>query len=283
MGGEPRRCDRLCQQRVVPADHAAHDRRSPDGDARRRERRGGRPGNAGHQPARSDRQGRGVPVDRKPGRQIRPAHSSRTPGYRSSTRRTNWPAACRAASRITHGASVAWPTALPPPRRARRLRMRPSHGRSAWGVRPSRSPRASSCWRPGAWRARASTRANSAEEAVAAAEQLGFPVALKVDLPDILHKTEAGVVRLNLGDAAQVRTAYAEILASANSYAPQARITGVSVQEMVARRRRSHRRRVLRPAIGPGAAVRNRRRDGRNLQRCGPAPLPDHALGSPWR
>ena len=41
-------------------------------------------------------------------------------------------------------------------------------------------------------------RANSAEAAVAAAEQLGFPVALKVDSPDILHKTEAGVVRLNL-------------------------------------------------------------------------------------
>ncbi len=40
--------------------------------------------------------------------------------------------------------------------------------------------------------------AKSAEAAVEAAEQLGFPVALKVDSPDILHKTEAGVVRLNL-------------------------------------------------------------------------------------
>jgi acetyltransferase len=73
----------------------------------------------------------------------------------------------------------------------------------------------------------------SAEAAVEAAEQLGFPVVLKVDSPDILHKTEAGVVRLHLGDAAQVRTAYGEILASAKAYAPQARITGVSVQEMV--------------------------------------------------
>src|SRR5262249_56759164 len=61
-------------------------------------------------------------------------------------------------------------------------------------------------------------RANSAETAVATAEQLGFPVALKVDSPDILHKTEAGVVRLNLRDAAQVRTAYAEILANAKTY-----------------------------------------------------------------
>jgi acetyltransferase len=73
----------------------------------------------------------------------------------------------------------------------------------------------------------------SAEAAVSAAAQLGFPVAVKVDSPDILHKTEAGVVRLNLRDAAQVRTAYAGILASAKAYAPQARIIGVSVQEMV--------------------------------------------------
>jgi len=76
-------------------------------------------------------------------------------------------------------------------------------------------------------------RATSADAAVAAAQQLGFPVAIKVDSPDILHKTEAGAVRLNLGDAAHVRTAYAEILASAKAYAPQARIAGVSVQEMV--------------------------------------------------
>src|SRR5262249_48258494 len=76
--------------------------------------------------------------------------------------------------------------------------------------------------------------ANSAEEAGAAAEELGFPVALKVDSPDLLHKTEAGVVRLNLRDGAQVRTACAEILANAEASAPQARITGVSVQEMVA-------------------------------------------------
>jgi acyl-CoA synthetase (NDP forming) len=43
-------------------------------------------------------------------------------------------------------------------------------------------------------------------------------MALKLDSPDILHKTEAGVVRLNLRDAAQVQTAYAEILANAEAY-----------------------------------------------------------------
>jgi acetate---CoA ligase (ADP-forming) len=76
-------------------------------------------------------------------------------------------------------------------------------------------------------------RANSAEATVETAEQLGFPIALKLASPDILYKTEAGVVRLNLGDAARMRTAYAEILASTKAYAPQAQITGVSAQEMV--------------------------------------------------
>jgi len=75
--------------------------------------------------------------------------------------------------------------------------------------------------------------ATSVEEAVAAAARIGFPVAVKVDSPDILHKTEAGVVRLNLRDAGEVRAGYAEILAGAKAYAPLAAITGVSVQEMV--------------------------------------------------
>src|SRR5215472_14994095 len=91
--------------------------------------------------------------------------------------------------------------ALPRPRRARRRKMQPSPRLLAWGVGSAREH-----------------RANSAEEAIAAAEELGFPVALKVDSPDIPHKTEAGVVRLNLRDAAQVRTAYADILANAKAY-----------------------------------------------------------------
>src|SRR6202045_4252228 len=84
-------------------------------------------------------------------------HSSRTPGYLSSTRRTRWPEACGAAWRIILGASVAWPMALPRPRRARRRRMRPSPRLLAWGVRHSRSPRAKSCWQPGEWGVRVST------------------------------------------------------------------------------------------------------------------------------
>jgi len=74
----------------------------------------------------------------------------------------------------------------------------------------------------------------SADAAVEAAERIGFPVVLKVDSPDIPHKTEAGVVRLGVGDAPGVRAAYAEVMASAKAHAPQARVLGVSVQEMVA-------------------------------------------------
>jgi acetyltransferase len=76
-------------------------------------------------------------------------------------------------------------------------------------------------------------RVDSADAAVEAAQRLGYPVVLKVDSPDILHKTEAGVVRLGVRDAAQVRTAYADILARAAAYAPNATISGVLVQEMI--------------------------------------------------
>jgi acetyltransferase len=76
--------------------------------------------------------------------------------------------------------------------------------------------------------------AASAAAAVNAAKSLGYPVALKVDSPDILHKTEAGGIRLGLRDDAQVRAAFSEIMSSAAAYAPQAAINGVLVQEMVA-------------------------------------------------
>ena len=75
--------------------------------------------------------------------------------------------------------------------------------------------------------------ASSADAAVEAAQKIGFPVALKVDSADILHKTEAGGIRLGLRDTDQVRTAFEEIMSSARAYAPSASINGVLVQEMV--------------------------------------------------
>lgn len=70
--------------------------------------------------------------------------------------------------------------------------------------------------------------------AVAAAESVGYPVVLKVESPDIPHKTEAGVVRLGLGDAAAVRTAFAEIMTAAGRVEPAPRVAGVLVQPMIA-------------------------------------------------
>jgi acetate---CoA ligase (ADP-forming) len=75
-------------------------------------------------------------------------------------------------------------------------------------------------------------RAATAEAAAEAAAATGFPVVLKLDSPDIAHKTEVGGVKLNLGDAAAVRSAFAEIAASAQYHTPAARIDGVLVQRM---------------------------------------------------
>jgi len=76
-------------------------------------------------------------------------------------------------------------------------------------------------------------RAATAWEAVSAAEQLGYPVVLKIDSQDILHKTEARGIKLNLVSAGQVEEAFKEILANARQYKPGANITGVLVQEML--------------------------------------------------
>jgi acetate---CoA ligase (ADP-forming) len=72
-----------------------------------------------------------------------------------------------------------------------------------------------------------------AEAAVAAAEALGFPVVLKVESPDLPHKTEAGVIRLDLRDAAAVREGFAAVMANAARVSPPPRVNGVLVQPMV--------------------------------------------------
>jgi len=74
--------------------------------------------------------------------------------------------------------------------------------------------------------------AKNEDEAVKTAEQLGYPVVLKIVSPDILHKSDAGGVIVNLRSNAAVRSAYAKILENANKYNPSVRITGVLVQEM---------------------------------------------------
>ncbi|MEJ2170438.1 MAG: acetate--CoA ligase family protein, partial [Desulfobacterales bacterium] len=75
--------------------------------------------------------------------------------------------------------------------------------------------------------------ATSPHEAADLAGEIGFPVALKIDSPDILHKSEAKAIRLNVGSKEEVLQAYEEILENAASYHPHARINGILVQEMI--------------------------------------------------
>jgi acetyltransferase len=75
--------------------------------------------------------------------------------------------------------------------------------------------------------------AKSSREAARLAGEIGFPVALKIDSPDILHKSEAGAIRLGVNSQAEVIRFYDEIIANAATHDPDARINGVLVQEMI--------------------------------------------------
>ena len=77
--------------------------------------------------------------------------------------------------------------------------------------------------------------ARSTTEAILLAEQMGFPIALKVDSPDLTQKSDAGGVRLNINSAAAVRNAYADIIETVQKRHPSARINGVSIEPFVAR------------------------------------------------
>jgi acetyltransferase len=72
----------------------------------------------------------------------------------------------------------------------------------------------------------------NANQAIEAAKNIGFPVVLKVTSPDILHKTEAGAVKLNINDADELRISYQEVLKNAKRHFPKANILGVTVYKM---------------------------------------------------
>ena len=75
--------------------------------------------------------------------------------------------------------------------------------------------------------------ANSPEDAVMIANGIGYPVAMKIVSADIQHKTEAGGVLVGLRDAAEVTTGYNSIIESVQSYAPDADVVGLQVQQML--------------------------------------------------
>ncbi|KAF0108960.1 MAG: hypothetical protein FD146_4 [Anaerolineaceae bacterium] len=76
--------------------------------------------------------------------------------------------------------------------------------------------------------------ATSADEAAKFAKTIGFPVALKLASPDILHKTDVGGVLLNVPDEAAARQGWQAIVTRARAAHPKADIRGVQVQQMVA-------------------------------------------------
>ena len=74
--------------------------------------------------------------------------------------------------------------------------------------------------------------AKTEEEAVKLATQIGYPIVMKIVSPDILHKSDAGGVKVNLKDEAGVRDAYNTILKNAKAYKADADVHGIAVQEM---------------------------------------------------
>ncbi|RLC69804.1 MAG: CoA-binding protein, partial [Chloroflexi bacterium] len=75
--------------------------------------------------------------------------------------------------------------------------------------------------------------AETPEEAVEIAEEMGYPLVMKIASPDILHKTDVGGVKLNLRSPDDVRDAFDLMVYRAGRYVPDARIWGCQVQQMV--------------------------------------------------
>jgi acetyltransferase len=87
-----------------------------------------------------------------------------------------------------------------------------------------------------------SINSTSAADALVAAETLGLPVAMKVNSPDIPHKSDVGGVRLNISEPHAVRRAFREMTASVKALYPDARLDGISVEPM---QDRPHAREVM--------------------------------------
>lgn len=71
------------------------------------------------------------------------------------------------------------------------------------------------------------------DEAIKAAKEIGYPVVLKIVSPNIIHKSDAGGVRVNISNEEEVRESYNTIIENAKRYDPNAEIIGILVEEMV--------------------------------------------------
>jgi len=74
--------------------------------------------------------------------------------------------------------------------------------------------------------------AKNEEEAVKFADEIGYPIVVKIVSPEIIHKSDVGGVIINLKDGKDVRDAYKKILRNVRKYKAKAKIVGVLVQEM---------------------------------------------------
>jgi acyl-CoA synthetase (NDP forming) len=74
--------------------------------------------------------------------------------------------------------------------------------------------------------------ARTVDEAARAAQEIGFPVVLKIVSPDITHKTDVGGVSLNLDSPEEVAAAFDDVAAAVRRQQPEARIEGVAIQPM---------------------------------------------------
>jgi acetyltransferase len=98
-----------------------------------------------------------------------------------------------------------------------------------------------------------SINVTSAAEALVAAEGVGLPVAMKINSPDITHKSDVGGVRLNIREPRSVRTAFREMMDSVKELVPDARVSGVTIEPML---ERPHAREIMigiahDPVFGP--------------------------------
>jgi acetyl-CoA synthetase (ADP-forming) len=75
--------------------------------------------------------------------------------------------------------------------------------------------------------------AETQKEAVSLSQKMGFPVALKITSPDVIHKSDSGGVSLSINSVSEVKKAYGEILKKIKKQFPTAVVHGISVQKMV--------------------------------------------------
>jgi len=75
--------------------------------------------------------------------------------------------------------------------------------------------------------------AQNEEECTKAVQEIGYPVVMKIASPEIVHKSDAGGVKIGLKNEDEIRQAFRTIISNAKKYKPDAKIDGILVQEMI--------------------------------------------------